>query len=167
MIKELKCHKDNCILFHEDKKFNCLLQDAENIDNCRFYTNREAESALSWLKKQAEEIAGPGDYSLSNCTRIIAASLKLKSEYDWENVVLDCEVILGLEGHATSPENSNLPNVVRGLKADKTPSQIKILYNCGQCTHKKICPIKNHADKKEVLINIEKCELFSQERSNG
>jgi len=167
MIKELKCVKDNCILFHEDKKFNCLLQGAENIENCRFYTNREAESALAWLKRQAEEIAGPGgDYSLSQCTRIIANALKLKSEYDWENVIIDCEVILGLKGHATSPLNSNLPNVVRDLKNDKPLGKIKILYNCGQCSHKKMCPIKIHADKKEIQVSIEKCELFSLERSD-
>jgi len=36
-------------------------------------------------------------------------------EYTWEDVVRECEEILQINGHADSPLQSNLPNVIRDL----------------------------------------------------
>jgi len=46
----------------------------------------------------------------SNVRRLI-----IKENYTWEDVVRECEDLLQMNGHAASPLQSNLPNVIRDL----------------------------------------------------
>ena len=46
-------------------------------------------------------------------------------EYTWENVVTECEQLLGLIGHAEDPRMSNLPNAIRDLKHGMFPHGIR------------------------------------------
>jgi len=41
--------------------------------------------------------------------------LIIKENYTWEDVVRECEDLLQMNGHAASPLQSNLPNVIRDL----------------------------------------------------
>lgn len=36
-------------------------------------------------------------------------------EYTWEDIVKECERLLQMNGHARSPVDANLPNVIRDL----------------------------------------------------
>jgi hypothetical protein len=165
------CDKRDCDFHNEDNLFNCGLENAmlglfdynTSQPDCVVYRNKEREAnALAWIQAQAAEIAGKKERSVSDCTRLIASVLKLKSKYDWENVVKDCEQILGLEGHAENPMSSNLPNAVRDLKANKTPGEIKIIYDCTKCSHKKVCPILFLYKNSGIEIELKTCSYFDE-----
>lgn len=97
---------------------------------------REDDNALAWVRRQAKEITGIEEESVLACTRIIAEAVKPGPElYDWEAVVIECEQILGLKGHAESPLNSNLSNAVRDLKAGMFPRGRKEeeIITCPEC----------------------------------
>ena len=72
------------------------------------------------------------------------------SKHTWEDVVRECEEILQMNGHANSPLESNLPNVVRdlvykicGSPAEQAepcaccgrPFKINIHGVCSKCGH--------------------------------
>ena len=84
------------------------------------------------------------------------------SNYDWEDVVKDCEQILGLEGHAENPMSSNLPNAVRDLKWNKIPGELKILYDCTQCSHKNVCPILPLYRNSGIVFDLKACAFFNK-----
>jgi hypothetical protein len=157
------CDKRDCDFHNEDNLFNCGLENAMLGPDCVVYRNKKREAnALAWIQAQAAEIEGKKERTVSDCTRLIASTLKLKPKYDWEDVIKDCEKILGLEGHAENPISSNLPNAVRDLKANKTPGEIKIIYDCTQCSHKKVCPILFLYKNSGIVFDLKACAFFNK-----
>lgn len=121
----------------------------------------EAEAALAGVKKQAQEL-GEEDWLVAECVRIIGSHIRTP-KYHWEDVVTECEKILGLEGHARSPLESSLPNAVRDLKTGKTPGDLKIQYDCTQCIHKNVCPIVLYRNRG-LNFELKSCSYFKKEK---
>jgi len=76
----------------------------------------------------------------------------MKKLYSWESVVIECEEILQLNGHARSPLESNLPNIIRDLVYKITVLPIASQQADSPGTQKRcLCP-HSMGSERHVLI---------------